>query len=137
MQANTNQVRKEITDLLARNAKTAPGQSRLNIKDSIVQGFTLRVTATGAKSFAMMMRDSSGRNRTYTIGSYPELSVKVARSNAEQIRHGVRYGGVADLAPAQQEAPSAVTLRELLKEADERHGPRDDRAARRPRRCLG
>lgn len=51
--------RKEITDLLARNAKVGPGQSRLNIKDTVVQGFTLRVTAAGAKSFAMMMRDAT------------------------------------------------------------------------------
>jgi hypothetical protein len=49
--------RKETTDLLARNAKTEPGRRRTNIKDTVVQGFTLRVTAAGAKSFAMMMRD--------------------------------------------------------------------------------
>jgi hypothetical protein len=30
--------RKGITDLLARNAKTGPDQSRMNIKDTVVQG---------------------------------------------------------------------------------------------------
>lgn len=114
--------RKEITDLLVRNAKTAPGQSRLNIKDTVVQGFTLRVTAAGAKSFAMMMRDATGRNRTYTIGSYPELSVKEARSMAEKIRHGVRYGGVIDPAPTGEKAPSDLTFRQLLGEVEPTFG---------------
>lgn len=110
--------RREITDLLVRNAKTEPGQTRLNIKDSVVQGFTLRVTAGGAKTFAMMMRDSTGRNRTYTIGTYPELSVKEARRMAEKIRHGVRYGGIIDAQPTGQEAMSGLTLQELLDEAE-------------------
>ena len=110
-------MRKEITDLLARNAKTRPGQSRMNIKDTVVQGFTLRVTANGAKSFALMMRDAAGRNRTFTIGSYPELSVKEARSMAERVRHAVRYEGVVNPAPAGGESISNVTLRQLLDEA--------------------
>jgi Arm DNA-binding domain len=110
--------RKEITDLLARNAKTGPDQSRMNIKDTVVQGFTLRVSSSGAKSFAMMMRDTTGRNRTYTIGSYPELSVKEARSMAEKIRHGVRYGGVINAAPTGEEAVSDLTLRQLLDEVE-------------------
>lgn len=110
--------RKEITDRLARNAKTGPDQSRMNIKDTVVQGFTLRVTGAGAKSFAMMMRDATGRNRTYTIGSYPELSVKEARSMAEKIRHGVRYGGVINPAPTGEEAASDLTLRQLLDEVE-------------------
>jgi integrase len=110
--------RREITDFLARSAKTRPGQSRLNIKDSVVQGFTLRVTAKGAKTFAMMMRDSTGRNRTYTIGAYPELTVKEARSRAERIRHGVRYHGVVNAQPNGEEAKSDLTLRGLLDEVE-------------------
>jgi hypothetical protein len=62
----------------------------------------------------MMMRDTTGRNRTYTIGSYPQLSVKEARSMAEKIRHGVRYGGVINPAPTGEEAVSDLTLRQLL-----------------------
>jgi hypothetical protein len=107
---------KEITDLLARNAKTAPGQSRTNIKDSVVQGFTLRVTSSGAKSFALMMRDSAGQNRTFTIGTYPEVSVKDARSIAERMRHQVRYEGMINVTRTGKEAPSPITLRELLDE---------------------
>lgn len=110
--------RREITDLLARNAKTPQGQTRLNIKDSVVQGFTLRVTAKGAKTFAMMMRDSTGRYRTYTIGAYPVLSVKEARSRAEKIRHGVRYDGVVNAQPNGEEATSDLTLRGLLDEVE-------------------
>lgn len=113
---------KEITDLLARNSKVAPDKKRMNIKDTVVQGFTLRVTAAGAKSFAMMMRDGTGRYRTYTIGSYPELSVKEARSMAEKIRHGVRYGGVINPAPTGEEAPSDLTFRQLLDEVEPTFG---------------
>lgn len=111
------EARREITDLLARNAKTEPGQTRLNIKDSVVQGFTLPVTARGTKTFALMLRDGTGRNRTYTIGTYPELSVE-ARSMAERIRHGVRYGGIIDARPNGEEARCGLTLRELLDEVE-------------------
>lgn len=108
-------MRKEITELTARHAKAASG--RLNIKDTIVSGFTLRVSPAGAKTFAMMMRDGTGRNRTYTIGSYPELSVKQARAMAEKIRHGVRYEGICDPRPNGTEEIGPTTLRELLDEA--------------------
>lgn len=114
----TNSGKREITDLLARNARVGPGQKRLNIKDAIVQGFTLRVTASGAKTFALMMRDSTGRNRTCTIGIYPELSVKEARRMAEKIRHGVRYDGIIDARPSGEEARSGLTFRELLDEVE-------------------
>ncbi len=114
----TTSGKREITDLLAWNAKAEPGQKRLNIKDAIVQGFTLCVTSSGAKTFAMMMRDSTGRNRTYTIGTYPELSVKEARRMAEKIRHGARYGGIIDAQPTGEEARSGATLRDLLDDVE-------------------
>ncbi|WP_340109954.1 integrase family protein [Pikeienuella sp. HZG-20] len=108
-------MKKEITELLAKHAKT--DAKRLNIKDTVVQGFTLRIGRSGAKSFAMMMRDKSGRNRTYTVGGYPEFSVKEARAMAERIRHGVRYGGVSAPTRTGDEQRSSVTLGDLLDEA--------------------
>ena len=108
-------MQKEITEKTAQHAKTDRG--RPNIKDTVVQGFTLRVSASGNKTFAMMMRDSAGKNQTYTIGSYPQLSVKQARAMAEKIRHSVRYEGVFNPLPNGQPAKATTTLRELLDEA--------------------
>lgn len=109
-------MKKEITELLAKHAKT--DAKRLNIRDTVVQGFTLRVGSSGTKSFAMMMRDNFGRNRTFTIGGYPEISVKEARAMAEKIRHGVRYGGVSAPARNGDQQHSRVTLNDLLDEAE-------------------
>lgn len=77
----------ELTELAVRNAKT--DKPRINITDSKVPGLKLRVSRSGAKTFALMLRDDTGKNKTHTIGSYPEISLKEARQMAEQMRYEV------------------------------------------------
>ncbi len=59
--------------------------------DATVRGFGVRTTATGVKSFILDYR-FKGRQRRYTIGQHPELSVVAARAEAEDLRKRIRDG---------------------------------------------
>lgn len=59
--------------------------------DSEIQGFGVRVTAAGVTSFILDYR-ISGRQRRYTIGRHPELTVAAARVEAGELRARIRDG---------------------------------------------
>ena len=59
--------------------------------DSEIPGFGVRVTAAGVTSFILDYR-TSGRQRRYTIGRYPELTVAAARVEAGKLRTRIRDG---------------------------------------------
>lgn len=50
--------------------------------DSEVAGFGVRVTAGGAKAFVLNYYTVSGRERRFTIGSYPAWTATGARREA-------------------------------------------------------
>ena len=58
-----------ITDKLVKDAE-APASGNRIIRDDLVRGFGLRITSAGAKAF-ILGYSSAGRERRYTIGSYP------------------------------------------------------------------
>ena len=109
----------EITERVAQ--RTELGARRV-IRDSRVPGFVLRVGRT-TKTFAVVARDLSGVMRTITIGTYPELSVKEARTRAQQICSEMKQPPVVVPEPAEtSEAVNVtdptITLRKLLAEAE-------------------
>jgi Arm DNA-binding domain len=57
-----------------------------------VTGFGLRVTPAGAKAFVVNYRNRLGRERRYTIGPYPGLSVAGARKRASELKAEIRDG---------------------------------------------
>jgi len=59
--------------------------------DSELRGFGIRKTAAGVTSFVLDYR-ISGRQRRYTIGRHPELTVAAARVQAGELRQCVREG---------------------------------------------
>ena len=64
-----------LTDTLIRSAKA--GKERLQITDARCQGLELRVTSTGAKSFAFQYRSKrDSKVVRLTLGSYPDLVVR-------------------------------------------------------------
>jgi integrase len=69
----------------------APEQGNRIEWDSEIPGFGVRVTAAGATSFILDYR-ISGRQRRYTIGRYPELTVAAARVEAGKLRTRIREG---------------------------------------------
>ena len=76
-----------LTNALARTLPAPERDNRVTYdggEDSI-RGFGLRVTSTGTKSFVLNYT-VGGRERRYTIGSYPAWSVALAREEAKRLR---------------------------------------------------
>ncbi len=59
--------------------------------DSDIKGFGARITAQGAISFILNYR-IRGRERRYTIGSYPDWTVAAAREEAKALKRRVDLG---------------------------------------------
>lgn len=70
-----------LTAKFVDSVKPTPGK-RVEYADDDVGGLSLRVTAGGAKSWALRYRNLSGRQRRLTLGGYPALSLKDARDAA-------------------------------------------------------
>ena len=77
----------ELTDAFIK--KHLPSK-RMDIVDAREPGLTLRLTPTGRKTFSVRVRSLDGVEQRITIGAYPEVSLKEARSRAAQKRAEVR-----------------------------------------------
>lgn len=110
----TKTTKTEITDRTAKHAEVR--QKRYHIKDSKVEGFTLRVTPHGRKTMAAMARDRHGTMRTITIGCYPEMTIKEGRERCRQIVYALKYGGEAFDMPVGARKNDQMTLAQLLDE---------------------
>lgn len=64
---------------------------RVEVYDDLVNGLALRVTTTGHKSFVFRYRFNKKVKR-FTIGSYPNVSLSKARSEAKQLSYKVMNG---------------------------------------------
>lgn len=72
----------KLTKKLVDSSKP-PSTGQLFVRDETVQGFALRVTANGAKSFIVEKR-IHGRPRRFTLGRYGTLTVEEARDLARK-----------------------------------------------------
>ena len=92
---------------------------RMDIVDAREPGLTLRMTPTGRKTFSVRVRSRDGVEQRITIGAYPEVTLKEARSRAAQKRAQVR-SAVGNLNQARQAATAArseaPTLQGLMDE---------------------
>ena len=111
---------RKITDALVKNAK-ATG-SRYEIKDGVCQGFTLRVGASGSRTFAFMGRDANSKTRTITLGKYPDISVKEAREAAYEKRRVIKDPVKLSALLAAPTSNSQITFGNLIKEAEAEFG---------------
>lgn len=80
----------KLTDKLVRALAPSRRSNKITY-DETVRGFGIRVTAAGAKSFVLNYR-SKGRERRYTIGSYPDWSVAAAREEARRLKRDINLG---------------------------------------------
>lgn len=92
-----------LTDIQCRKAKT--DGKRLKLSDR--QGLFLDVTKNDVKSWRLRFR-LDGKDRTHTIGPYPEISLVGARQAAEKARARIRVG----------EEPQEVVVRQTLDDAE-------------------
>lgn len=96
--------------------------------DSEIAGFGLRVTAAAARSFVLNYQ-IKGRERRYTIGSFPTFSVAAARKEAKRLREMIARGD--DPQGVRHLERGAPTVRDLADRYIEQHLPkkRHDAAA--------
>ena len=79
-----------LTDERIRKTSPPPAGARC-VHDCEVPGFAARITARGVVAFVLSYR-IHGRQRRYTIGGWPEWSVKEARDRAIELRRQIRDG---------------------------------------------
>lgn len=97
-------------------AKAIDGK-RTNYFDKTLAGFVLRVTPTGAKTFAVKYRAGTGRKapvRWHTIGRYGPLTVEQARAEAKRILGSVAHG--KDPASEKQELANQSSVATVIDE---------------------
>ncbi|MGO9055993.1 MAG: tyrosine-type recombinase/integrase [Candidatus Binataceae bacterium] len=83
---STVQITKAVVE-----AARPPASGQRFIRDRLVRGFGLRVTADGVKSFVFEGR-IRGRVRRITIARWPDLNVMLARARAQEIRTAIAQG---------------------------------------------
>jgi len=89
----------------------APVSGEVNLWDSEVPGFSLRVRSSGSRVYVVEYRNRSQRKRRVTLGRHGRLTVEQARDLARQILAAVARG--EDPAEERQENRSAPTFGEL------------------------
>ncbi|MEO8500951.1 MAG: Arm DNA-binding domain-containing protein, partial [Vicinamibacteria bacterium] len=67
--------------------------SRYEVKDSVVPGLRLRVAATGARTWTLTYRTTTGDHSRFTLGTFPETTLAKARALATTKREDVKRGG--------------------------------------------
>jgi integrase len=108
--------KKHLTDTLARKAK--PGIQEYAIADAALQGFALRIQASGARTWTLRLR-TDGKVRRFTIGSPDTMSAEEARTRALQLRATHQPKTVLLLAAADRPAMTFRDLSEALLQAKE------------------
>jgi integrase len=102
------------------------GQKERFIRDEVVRGLGVRVTAGGAKSFIFEAR-IKGRPRRVTIGRWPDVTVAFARQRALEIRTAIAHG--EDPAADAEAARKESTFADLATVYMERHARPNKRSA--------
>ena len=125
-------ITQRLTDASVKALVPPPSGNRITY-DTDVKGFGCRVTANGARAFVLNYKTHSGRERRYTIGSYPAWRVAAARTEAATLKQLVDRGG--DPLASLETERAAPTVADLCARYENDHLPkkrassqRDDRA---------
>jgi integrase len=95
----------------------APATGNKITYDPALPGFGVRVTAAGHRAFVLTYWNRAGRQRRYTIGSFPDWSVAGAREEARRLKRAIDQGDdpLAEIA-AERDAPIVNDLIERFLE---------------------
>src|SRR5262249_41829052 len=106
-------MRTKLSDRFIQNARVPDGAAQLDIWDSLLPGFGLRVGAA-TNAFVAMVQ-VNGVKRRLTLGAYPALSLAKAREQAKEAMRTAAAGND----PArliEQERPVRDTVEQLVAE---------------------
>jgi integrase len=100
----------KLTDRIVK-VLPAPRRGVKFVYDSTVKSFGIRITETGARSFVLRYRTRHGRERTFTIGSFPAWGTAAARTEAAALKRRISQGAdpLGELA-AGRAAPTVADL---------------------------
>jgi integrase len=99
-----------LTAKMIEGVQPDPGK-RLMVWDSIVPNLALRVTPQGSKSFVVLYTSPTGRQRWFTVGGFPKITIEQARAAAKGINGAVAKGN--DPSGQKIKLRSAMTLDEF------------------------
>jgi integrase len=74
-------------------ALPAPAKGSRIFYDDSVKGFGIRVTSSGVRAFVLNYRTRIGRERRFTIGSFPDWKTGAARVEAAALKRRIGQGG--------------------------------------------
>ena len=81
----------KLTDTYLNKSIKPPSEGRVEVFDSQEDNLCLRVSSTGSRSWCIYYR-LGGKNRKFTIGSYPTYSIAEAREEAATVKKTVARG---------------------------------------------
>ena len=90
-----------------------PVSGRLTSSDG--NGLQLRITSKGKRSWSLQYR-YQGAMRKYTIGSYPEITLKDARARNTELRASIQAGNDPQTAKKLARSPSSTNVEECFEE---------------------
>jgi integrase len=113
----------KLADNLLRRLPTPERGNKITYDDA-VKGFGCRVTAAGGRAFILNYRRKlDGRERRYTIGSFPDWGTTAAREEAKRLKRLVDGG--ADPVGEQEENRAAATVADLCARFERDYLPRN------------
>jgi integrase len=121
-------------DVIERAKLPEAGKKERFIRDDLVRGLGVRITALGEKRFIFEGR-IKGRPRRITIGPWPDLNLPMARQRALEIRTAIAQG--QDPASDAVEARRELTFSNLWTTYLERHARPHKRSVGRDEYLIG
>jgi integrase len=82
----------KLTDAVVK-ALPLPAKGSRIFYDLGVKGFGIRITSAGARAFILNYRTRLGRERRFTIGSFPDWQTGAARTEAAELKRQIDRGG--------------------------------------------
>jgi integrase len=104
----------KLTKLVVDNLDTPKDRDQVFYRDDILKGFAVRVTSNGVKSF-IVEKLVNGKVRRMTLGRYGELTVELARKEAQKLL-GKIATGIDPIAEKKSVKMQAVTLGDTFKD---------------------
>src|SRR6266700_5188476 len=80
-----------LTDATIKAIKPPSSGNQITYDDK-VKGFGVRVTKADGRSFILNYRTRSGRERRYTIGTFPDWKTAPAREEARELKKRIDRG---------------------------------------------
>ena len=118
----------KLTDATIKKLPAPATGNRLYF-DEAVKGLALRVTAAGSRAFVLDYRTQSGRQRRYTIGTFPDWSATGARTEAKRLKAEIRANG-ADPMGSLEASRGEPTMTDLAARYLEEHAIKKRPASR-------